>query len=149
MPVEAGIKKTDPGKVAKQGGKFDYKANGIFNGEFVQQLDAAGGVGDSRFYNFYVKKDGDPYGNYGSRGALRPNDFEKVLEFTEGKIVELAEEIICGRIDVRPYRLGTESACSFCDYKAVCRFDWQINEYNFLGTPGKLEALEKMRTADG
>jgi ATP-dependent helicase/nuclease subunit B len=80
---------------------------------------------------------------------LRPSDFEKVLKFTEGKIVELAGEILSGRIDVWPYRLGTESPCSFCKYKSVCRFDWQINDYNPLESLRKLAALNEMEATGG
>jgi ATP-dependent helicase/nuclease subunit B len=56
----------------------------------------------------------------------------------------LSEEILSGRIEVKPYRLNQKSPCSFCKYKAVCRFDWQINEYNFLELLGKNNVLEKM-----
>jgi len=80
-------------------------------------------------------------------GALKPNDFENVLEFTEKKIVELAKEILSGKIGVRPYRLGTEPACSttYCKYKPVCRFDWQVNDYNVLAPLKKPQVLENMR----
>ena len=83
-------------------------------------------------------------GDYGKCGALRPEDFEKVLGFTERKIVELAEEILSGKIDVQPYRLSGKSPCSFCDYKPICRFDWQINDYNFLESIGKRQVLEQI-----
>jgi len=76
--------------------------------------------------------------------VLKPGDFEKVLQFTEQKIVELAEEIISGKIDISPYRLGTESPCSNCKYKPLCRFDWQINDYRPLEAVGKKQVLEKI-----
>jgi hypothetical protein len=131
------------GHLLKEGEpSFNYKAKGIFDGEFFQQLDGKASK-DSRFYNFFVTKEGKPYGHYNKLGALKPDDFEKVLRFTEEKIVELIEEIISGRIEVRPYRLGTESPCGYCKYKPVCRIDWQINDYNFLESLAKSEVLEK------
>jgi ATP-dependent helicase/DNAse subunit B len=33
------------------------------------------------------------------------------------------------------------SPCSFCDYQALCRFDWQINDYRFLDAKGKLDVV--------
>ena len=148
MPVEIDPTKTTLDELSKKAERFAYKAKGIFNGKFAQQLDEKASK-DSDFYNFYVTKDGEPYGNYDGRGVLKPGDFEKVLRFTEKKIVELAEEILSGKIDVRPYRLGTESPCSNCKYKPVCRFDWQINEYNPLKSFGKVRVLEEMEMVDG
>jgi len=148
MPVE-----TKPGQAAfdeleTRKEKFTRKARGIFNGEFSQQLHREA-AGESKFYNFYVTKDGQPYGNYGQRGALRPTDFETVLRFTEAKIVQLAEEIISGKIDVRPFRIGTRSPCNLCKFRAVCRFDWQINDYNLLESLDKIQVLNKIETING
>ena len=143
MPVEVSPKRAELDELPKRTGSFDYKAKGIFNGSFAKQLDGTASR-ESEFYNFYVTKDGEPYGHYESRGALRSGDFEGVLKFTEKKIIQLSEEILSGRIDVKPYRLNQKSPCSYCKYKLVCRFDWQINDYNFLESLGKTSILEEM-----
>jgi len=148
MPVEVAPTRATLDELSEKTEGFDYKAKGIFNGEFARELDKTA-LKDSKFYNFYVTKDSEPYGNYGNRGVLKPADFEKVLKFTERKIVRLAEEILSGRIDVNPYRLSGKSPCSYCKYKSVCRFDWQISDYNFLESLNKLQALEKIGTVDG
>ncbi|GAI98376.1 unnamed protein product, partial [marine sediment metagenome] len=67
----------------------------------------------------------------------------------ERKMLQLVEEILSGGIDVRPYRLSGKSPCSYCEYNSVCRFDWQINDYNPLVSFGKTEVLEKMDVVDG
>jgi len=145
MPVEVSPSKAELYELPKRADSFDYKAKGIFNGEFCRQLNS-GASGNSKFYNFYVTKNGEPYGNYDKRGALKPADFEKVLKFTEKKMIELAEEIVSGRIEVKPYRLNQKSPCGYCKYKPVCRFDWQINDYNFLESLGKSSVLEKIES---
>jgi len=61
----------------------------------------------------------------------------------------LAEEIISGKIDIKPYRMGEERACKYCKYKQLCRFDWQVNEYNFLESLNKTEVIEKRGQVDG
>ncbi|MHC4461308.1 MAG: PD-(D/E)XK nuclease family protein [Planctomycetota bacterium] len=145
MPVEVTPTRGTLEEISEKTESFAYKAKGILNGTFARQLDKTA-LKDSKFYNFYVTKDGEPYGSYGNRGVLKPGDFEKVLKFTDRKIVRLAEKILSGRIDVSPYRLGTEPACSatYCKYKSLCRFDWQINDYNFLESLNKLQVIEKV-----
>ncbi|MHC4575590.1 MAG: PD-(D/E)XK nuclease family protein, partial [Planctomycetota bacterium] len=123
---------------------FDYKAKGIFNGEFASHLDNTVEAGWSRFYSFRITAKDRQYGNYGISAALKDEDFDKVLSFGEKKVIELAQKILSGGIEIRPYRLGTKSPCGYCDYRSVCRFDWQINDYNFVDALDKAAALERM-----
>jgi len=142
MPIE--VKPATEGK----GKKFIHKARGIVNGEFTRQLDSKTPSGRSIFYNFAFTKNG-PYGYYNYSGALRPDDFEKILEFAEMKITKLAEESVSGRIDVNPYRLKDHSPCAWCEYRAVCRFEWPINDYNHLEAVSKEQMLEIIGADDG
>jgi len=144
LPVEPRLKNTRLEKASGEGVGFYYKAKGIFNGDFAGLIDGKTKIKDSSFYSFYVTKDGAPYGYYGSRDILRPDDFEKVLNFTEEKIISLAGQMAEGKIRITPYRLGGASPCSFCEYHSLCRFDWQINDYNFLESIGKEDVLKKI-----
>ena len=146
MPVETKLGQAAFDELETRKEKFTRKAKGIFNGEFFQQLDNAN---TNKLYNFFVTKEGNQYGHDNISGALIPDNFEKVLTFTEIKIITLAEEIISGKIDVRPYRINTDSPCRFCKFRAVCRFDWQINDYNLLESLDKLQVLNKIGMADG
>ena len=120
--------------------KFEYKAKGIFNGAMSEQLNA-GAKGWSEFYNFFVTKDG-PFGHFRSSGAVNPEQFGNVLEFTEQSIQELSSAIVEGSIEITPYRIGKASPCSWCDMRSVCRFDWQINSYNVLTAMDKQDFLD-------
>ncbi|MDT8304231.1 MAG: PD-(D/E)XK nuclease family protein, partial [Sedimentisphaerales bacterium] len=112
-------------------------------------LDNSEDSGWNKFYNFSITSKDAQYGYYGNSGALRPDDFEKVLKFVEKKIIELTGQILSGSIDIRPYRLSGKSPCSYCKYISVCRFDWQINDYNPLISLGKNRVLEMMEVVDG
>ena len=149
MPIEVSPKKVILSKLADRSDSLDYKAKGIFNGEFYRQLDGQTDSGWSRFYNFCLTAKDQQYGNYARSGALKPNDFESLLGFAGQRIIQLAQEIVSGRIDVSPYRLGQVSPCSYCKYKPVCRFDWQINDYNFLESLSKSRVLERAGGIDG
>lgn len=144
MPVEVSPVKGAIEDLSEETESFNYKARGIFDGRMFQQLDSTVSSGWSRYYTFRVTSKDGSYGNYSISAALKPDDFEKALKFTEKKIIQLSEEILSGRIEVKPYRLNQKSPCSFCKYKAVCRFDWQVNEYNFLEPLDKTGVLVKM-----
>jgi ATP-dependent helicase/nuclease subunit B len=148
MPIEVSLKQTALDKLSVKSDSFDYKAKGVFDGEFYLQLDGQTDSGWSRFYNFRITAKDKQYGNYANSGALNTNHFKKLLRFTKWKITQLAQEIVSGKIDVSPYRLGQESPCSYCKYKPVCRFDWQINDYNLLESLGKLQVLERAEVVD-
>jgi ATP-dependent helicase/nuclease subunit B len=143
MPIEVNPQNVTFDKLADKSEKFDYKAKGIFSGYYFRRLDRTTESGWSRFFNFSVTSKDIQYGHYNNSGALKPDDFQKVLTFAGHKIVRLAEEIISGKIDITPYRLNQQSPCSFCEYGSVCRFDWQINDYNVLESLNKIQVLEK------
>ncbi len=149
MPIEVSPRKTTLGELLERSDNFEYKAKGVFNGKFYRQLDGGTDSGWSRFYSFRVTSKDRQYGNYAISGALKPNDFEGLLRFAEQKMIQLAQEIVSGKIDVSPYRLGQVSPCSYCNYRPVCRFDWQVNDYNFLESLSKSRVLERVEVVDG
>jgi ATP-dependent helicase/nuclease subunit B len=149
MPIEVSPGSATLSELPQKADAFGYKARGLFNGNFYRQLDRAAESGWSRFYGFYVSANDAQYGNYAISGALRPSDFEVLLQFSEQKIIQLAQQIVAGAITVRPYRLRQKSPCSYCCYKAVCRFDWQINDYNLMESLNKLQVLSRMGARDG
>lgn len=149
VPIEAGAKVTDFGRVESQSGKFEYKGKGIFNGEYAAHIDRTAESGLSRFYNYGVSKKDGQYGYYGWSGALRPEDFARFIELTKHKICEIAGQMAEGRIEVSPYRLGTQIPCGWCKYRSVCRFDWQINDYRVLDVTSKPEVLDAAGGTNG
>ena len=64
-------------------------------------------------------------------------------------MARLARAILAGTISARPYRISTHSPCGYCKYKSVCRFDWQINDYNLLASVGKTAVLEEAGGGNG
>jgi len=139
LPIDSGIK--------DDGEKFGHKAKGFFNGLLADDLDGDAGNGWDQYYNFYVSKDG-PYKHYANSGILEPEKLKALLNFTKNKITLLAEQILDGVVDISPYRLSKRSPCSYCDYRAVCRFDRQINTYNALPGLDKRQVLERMEVCD-
>ena len=141
MPIEHTPQSVSFEGLAKQADRFGRKASGFFDGKYSQQLDPQAGAYWSRFYNFTVTKGDAQYGRYANSGALKPDDFEAVLQYVRDKMLALAGEMVAGRVAVHPYRLARQAACAYCDYRAVCRFDWQVNEYRILESKGKLDVV--------
>jgi ATP-dependent helicase/nuclease subunit B len=149
IPVDVSTPAAAISEIEAKKEKYDYKANGIFDGSYYQRLDNTLNSGRSKFYNFaYTSGDGQ-YGYYSSSGSLKPDDFDKVLDFAGRKIIKLAGEIFSGKIEVRPYRLNNLSPCNNCEFLSVCRFDWQINDYHNLESLNKTKVLENIGGGNG
>jgi ATP-dependent helicase/nuclease subunit B len=144
VPIEVPPATGAAGDLDKQTARFDRKAKGIFNGRFSELLDESAQTGWNPYYNFARYKDGEPYSNFGTTGVLEPEQFEAVLAAVWERIGDFAERIAAGHIDINPYRMARQSPCAYCDYRALCRFDWQINDYRPLEALSKKEVLEKI-----
>ena len=61
-----------------------------------------------------------------------------------GIISDIGTRITDGNVDIAPYRLGSETACTYCSYRSVCRFEGshEDNGYQVLSKPGKNEIWE-------
>lgn len=111
--------------------KGTFAPRGFFLAETFTALDAATNTGRSPWYNFQRKKDGE-IGNIDSSDAADGGSFQAMLDHTRLRLGELADGILDGYIDVKPYRLGTFSPCSWCSMSAVCRFEMGISDVRFL-----------------
>lgn len=143
LPIEPESPKTD----YKTTGVVEQtvKGRGLLNGQFAMNLDA-GAEQRSRYYYFVLdSKEQQPYSYYKTSDALRPEDFQATLDFAERKIRELVTRQIAGDIRAFPYRLGKQSPCERCDYRPVCKFDWQMNEYNIMQKLDKDQTLAQIR----
>lgn len=63
--------------------------------------------------------------------------FTDLMEYTDDKLKNIRNEIMAGNIDVNPYEKmdgSGESACQYCPYGNICRFDTKIqgNRYRIL-----------------
>ena len=60
---------------------------------------------------------------------------------------EISEEILSGKIDVKPYYKvkGGKTPCEYCSYKAICQFNQTTkNNYNYIPNVNKEKVLEKI-----
>ena len=66
----------------------------------------------------------------GTQAAAIEN-FEQLSACAEEQIRSAAGEILEGKINVNPYRLGDRTGCDYCGYRNICGFDTRLNGYEY------------------
>ena len=62
---------------------------------------------------------------------MSPEDFEELEREVKSTATKLAGEILGGEIGVKPKRLKDETACRYCQYKGICKFDLAFAENRY------------------
>ncbi len=119
------------------------KPRGIIDFNHRLLFDAEHRSKSSDVVALYVKSDG-ALGNKNNCDGCESVEFASLLKRVQSKLVELADEIIGGKISVAPYRISNTSPCARCDFRSVCRFDVSINSYNPLVAMKREEVLKRV-----
>jgi ATP-dependent helicase/nuclease subunit B len=90
-----------------------------------------------------VTRNGEPHAN---APAARTADFQKLIDCVWEELGRMVDEILDGHFDVRPYKMGEETACAFCPYDDVCRFAPEFNPYRAIERRGSMR--EWMQTGE-
>lgn len=53
----------------------------------------------------------------------QPEQWDQLRNHVRKTIQEIGSEIMNGKVDIAPYRMGKRSACDFCPQKSVCQFE--------------------------
>jgi ATP-dependent helicase/nuclease subunit B len=114
----------------------NYQHSGRFLADELQHFDNRNvPKGDQ----FKYKKNKD--GNFARSGneALPAYAFDELRGTVETQLRDYAARIFSGEASVSPFRLGKQTACDYCDFRSVCRFDPWTQPYRVLQKPGKDE----------
>lgn len=66
--------------------------------------------------------------------AITTEDFDNIISYTRNNIIRMSKDIMSGKTEVNPYKKNDSSgktACNYCVYKDICRFDARIPGNNF------------------
>ncbi|MFD0682679.1 MULTISPECIES: helicase-exonuclease AddAB subunit AddB [unclassified Paenibacillus] len=104
----------------------------------------AGSSGHSQLIPVAMKADGS---FYKSSSVVDDGQWNVLRSYVRGAIKGIGSSMTGGNVDIEPYRMGTEAACTFCSYKPVCQFDSQFeaNQFKVLKPLGKDRAMELMK----
>jgi ATP-dependent helicase/nuclease subunit B len=108
-----------------------FKHIGRFDVTHLERLDARAfvdGRGDQ--FNFTVTSK-NVVGRQ-QKDPMPPEDFLGLLDLVEAHLKKFGERIYRGEAQVSPYRNGSKTPCSQCDYRPICRFDPWEQSYRAL-----------------
>lgn len=140
LPLSGRVKKTTTRRKAledvEQTRRSGYTHEGIYDLACLEYLDAKAPKEKSGQFNHRISAStGLPHGN--TFNALKTEEFTAILARSEELIRETGQRIFAGEIGIHPYKSGSDTACSRCDYQSVCRFDPWTQKYNVLAAPKK------------
>lgn len=90
------------------------------------------------------KKDGQ----FSSRSSIvSEEDFDLLRQYVRGKMKEIGENMIAGKIDIEPFKRKDKTACTFCAFRPICQYDTSLaeNQYNDYPSYSRKEVLEALR----
>ena len=80
-----------------------------------------------------IKKDGE----FTASSSLIDDEFlGQASKYVSEKVIEIGNKILDGNIDVNPCQEGEWNSCIYCGYRAICKFDRNIEGY-------KMRAIEE------
>jgi ATP-dependent helicase/nuclease subunit B len=100
---------------------------------------------ESQFYAARIRRDGQP-AHYSD--LVDSESFEAMLRFVGQRMGELADALLDGDIEVRPYRLKRQMPCTWCLYRSVCRFETENQSPRSLASIDKAAFFERAKEAD-
>lgn len=72
--------------------------------------------------------------SYASSKGISEKEFKEIRESVKIAMRDIAKKIIDGDISITPVKTTNSTECTYCDYKAICKFDISNdgNEYNYI-----------------
>ncbi|MDO4288250.1 MAG: PD-(D/E)XK nuclease family protein [Eubacterium sp.] len=72
-------------------------------------------------------------------------EFEALLAYVKGLVVEMGEKILGGDVAIRPYKKGQTTGCLYCDYRGICQFDASVGRAAYEVLDNKIKKKDLMR----
>lgn len=152
IQLSRSVRKTDPQSApSPQDPKFHLmiKPRGIFDLRVAAQLDNQLTEGNySDVVQLFIKK-GGAVGHQDRSDAAGGDEFTALLRHIENHIGTIADEIMTGRIDILPYRMGTDTPCPQCHFRALCRLEPSPGCYDDLETMKRDQMLQRVLEEQG
>ncbi len=124
------------------------KPRGIVDWQCVPSLDVIEPGKASKVISAFMKKDGNP-GNLHTTDVADHDTFLALLDHADHSMGDLCDRMLDGDVSVSPYCLGTETACRWCLYPSVCRYEFDAQGMRFLPGMNRQQALDRLERCGG
>ena len=114
--------------------------------EIIKKIDDS-----SNFIKVRLNKNQDDISAQSRSYVKTAEEFDLLMKHIENTLKEAGSEILKGNADIAPYKLKDETACKYCPYIAICRFDKYISGYNYreINQLNDEEIIEKLKQKEG
>jgi len=120
--IDSSSREADPAEIADKVRK-NFKLNGVIVDDPAVINSVAGDfTGYSDILPLRKTKDGE-ISPTGKGGLLTEEEFGQLQDAVGAKIVEICQNLADGDINIHPMKTRDRSACTYCQYKGICRFD--------------------------
>ncbi|GIO39100.1 ATP-dependent helicase/deoxyribonuclease subunit B [Paenibacillus antibioticophila] len=117
--------------------RFKMKGLLLADREVIARMDGQLEKGYSDILPVAVKSDGS---FYSTASVATLEQWQGLLSSVRHKVVDIGTRITNGEVQITPYKIAAETACAYCQFKPVCRFDEGLDgSYKVLNKPGKEE----------
>ena len=101
--------------------------------------------GASKLIPATITKSGDI--SEGKTSGVNKEQFKILQDYIYKTIKQISEEILSGKIEIKPYNKNGKKPCEYCSYKAICGFNPRLsgNNYNYIDKNSKDDIILKMR----
>ncbi|MBG88003.1 MAG: hypothetical protein CMO80_14020 [Verrucomicrobiales bacterium] len=102
-----------------------FQYSGMFDAELIDFFDSGAASGDnSGQFKYRFNKDGSPSKRQSE--AVPKDQFYAMLERADKRVEEFGGKILNGDIAALPFKHHRDTACKWCEFRGICRFDpWE------------------------
>ncbi|MDO5555789.1 MAG: helicase-exonuclease AddAB subunit AddB [Clostridia bacterium] len=126
--------------------KKKFRMNGMILADIniIRKMDKKLDKGASSNIPVYVDKEGNI--SKAKSNILTKEQFTNIQKTAEKIIKEIAKQILDGNIDIKPvyYKKSKIDVCKYCEYKSICGFNTNNNNYTYIENKPKQEILENI-----
>ena len=121
-----------------------FRMNGMILADIniIKSMDKTLEKGASNNIPVYLDKDGNISNS--KSNVVTKEQFSSMQKTAEKIIKQIAKEILEGNIDIKPayYKKNKIDVCKFCEYKSICGFNKNTNDFTYIENKTKDEILD-------
>ncbi len=94
-------------------------------------------------------KDGREIDWHNKDNVKAEKEFEALAAHTMEKLRAAGEKVLSGDVDITPFKLNSENACTYCPYGDVCGFDLKLRQFKYRELDNTIQFMKEMERKEG